>query len=469
MVGKKSDSASRWFSVFILLAVLVVGSVPQAGSAQISIRFFPQTGKTVRNPFLKYWDEHGGLAQQGYPISEEMWERSEVDGKEYVVQYFERAVFEHHPENAETPYEVLLALVGKVRYKERYPDGAPNQEPNYEVGSILFSQTSKRLGGRFLDYWREHGGLLQQGFPISDEFVEQSAVNGKIYRVQYFERAVFEYHPEERPPYDVLLSQLGSYRYKASYLTPANGSALLEKAKEANPQRYLYAVQQGASIELTPDGRSFYLLWYPRGGGARSTRMIVTLHGSSSWAFDEFYAWHSYANERGYAILALQWWFGAGENYSDYYTPEELHSTLQSVLEEKKVQPGSAILHGFSRGSANSYGVTYLDRKAGRGFFRFTIANAGGAMPDFPINAQITEDLSVRAPFEGTRWVMFCGGQDPKPERTGCPAMRRSEQWVSNLGGEVLRFIEDPEGGHSSFRQNAENTRAALDVIDKDW
>jgi len=35
--------------------------------------------------------------------------------------------------------------------------------------------------------------------------------------VQYFERAVFEYHPENAPSYNVLLSQLGTFRYQARY------------------------------------------------------------------------------------------------------------------------------------------------------------------------------------------------------------------------------------------------------------
>jgi len=34
------------------------------------------------------------------------------DGKEYTVQYFERARFEFHPEAAGTPYEVQLGLLG---------------------------------------------------------------------------------------------------------------------------------------------------------------------------------------------------------------------------------------------------------------------------------------------------------------------------------------------------------------------
>jgi hypothetical protein len=74
------------------------------------------------------------------------------------------------------------------------------------------------LGGVFQQYWNTHGGLAQQGFPISDEFNEKSDLDGKTYRVQYFERAVFEYHPEQKDPkYQVLLSQLGTFRSQARY------------------------------------------------------------------------------------------------------------------------------------------------------------------------------------------------------------------------------------------------------------
>jgi hypothetical protein len=73
------------------------------------------------------------------------------------------------------------------------------------------------VGGIFLQYWNSHGGLAQQGYPISNEFMEQSALDGKTYKVQYFERAVFELHPENQPPNNVLLSQLGTFRYRAKY------------------------------------------------------------------------------------------------------------------------------------------------------------------------------------------------------------------------------------------------------------
>ncbi|HYP40338.1 MAG TPA: multicopper oxidase domain-containing protein [Chloroflexia bacterium] len=83
--------------------------------------------------------------------------------------------------------------------------------------SRTFQETGKTVSGRFLEYWTQNGGLAQQGFPLSDEFEEKNDLDGKTYKVQYFERSVFEYHPENKPPYDVLLSQLGTFRYKEKY------------------------------------------------------------------------------------------------------------------------------------------------------------------------------------------------------------------------------------------------------------
>lgn len=187
-----------------------------SGHAQGQRQTFPQTGKTLSSGFLDYWNKHGGLAQFGYPISNEMAEMSEMDGKTYAVQYFERAVFEYHPENS-PPNDVLLSLLGVFQYQDKYNGEAPEQRPSHDPAAMYFAQTGKRLGDRFLDYWKSHGGLAQQGYPISDEFEETSPLDGETYIVQYFERAVFEWHLENDPPNDVLLSQLGTSHYQARY------------------------------------------------------------------------------------------------------------------------------------------------------------------------------------------------------------------------------------------------------------
>jgi spore germination protein len=75
-------------------------------------RYFPETGHRLGGGFYTHWQRNGGLAQFGYPISEEIREVSVTDSQTYVVQYFERARFEWHPEHAGKPSEFQLGLLG---------------------------------------------------------------------------------------------------------------------------------------------------------------------------------------------------------------------------------------------------------------------------------------------------------------------------------------------------------------------
>ncbi len=81
--------------------------------------YFAETGHSLNSAFLAYWQKNGGLAQFGYPISEEVKETSATDGKEYTVQYFERARFEYHPEFTGTDGQVLLGLLGADSMKAK--------------------------------------------------------------------------------------------------------------------------------------------------------------------------------------------------------------------------------------------------------------------------------------------------------------------------------------------------------------
>ncbi|HUS14500.1 MAG TPA: alpha/beta hydrolase, partial [Chloroflexia bacterium] len=125
-------------------------AIPGTGS-----RTFPETGQTVTGRFLDYWTAHGGLVQQGFPISPPLRAVSELDGKAYTMQYLERAVFELHPENA-PPYDILLSQLGSFQYHQKYPTGAPGQHASTAAGVQLFAATGKRVGGAFLAYWQAH-------------------------------------------------------------------------------------------------------------------------------------------------------------------------------------------------------------------------------------------------------------------------------------------------------------------------
>jgi hypothetical protein len=110
-------------ALLVIVAILAFSSSPTT-QAQSNSHFFAETGHTVKGKFWQYWQQHGGLAQQGYPISDEMQEVSDLNGQTYTVQYFERAEFELHPEN-QPPNDVLLSQLGTFRYKEKYSNVQP--------------------------------------------------------------------------------------------------------------------------------------------------------------------------------------------------------------------------------------------------------------------------------------------------------------------------------------------------------
>ncbi len=77
------------------------------------VDYFVETGHTLRGGFRTYWWNNGGLPVFGFPISERITEVSKTDGKEYLVQYFERNRMEWHPEFEGTEYEILLGHLAR--------------------------------------------------------------------------------------------------------------------------------------------------------------------------------------------------------------------------------------------------------------------------------------------------------------------------------------------------------------------
>ncbi|MEA2574514.1 MAG: hypothetical protein QOH93_1812 [Chloroflexia bacterium] len=170
--------------------------------------YFLESGHTLGGAFRKYWEMHGGVSKLGYPISEEVSEANPVDGQVRTVQYFERAVLEHHPEFAGTNDEVMLAAVGRWVTKDRYFQQVTPFEPTSD--RAYFSESGHSVKEAFLRYWNQQGGLAAFGYPISEELPEISPADGKVYTVQYFERARFEWHPADAgTPNEVQLGLIG--------------------------------------------------------------------------------------------------------------------------------------------------------------------------------------------------------------------------------------------------------------------
>ncbi|MFQ6101071.1 MAG: LGFP repeat-containing protein [Anaerolineae bacterium] len=100
---------------------------PRASPEQIPIfnnslyHYFPETGHVVSYAFLGYFRERGGLDIFGYPRSEFMLENG------YIVQYFQRARMEWHPEEP-AGSQMRLTNLGEL-YIERFGIPGDYDEP----------------------------------------------------------------------------------------------------------------------------------------------------------------------------------------------------------------------------------------------------------------------------------------------------------------------------------------------------
>ncbi|HEU4324998.1 MAG TPA: hypothetical protein VFS21_17795 [Roseiflexaceae bacterium] len=184
--------------------------------------FFDTTGHGVGGAFLSYWNRNGALPVFGYPLTEEFLQKNGSDGKTYAVQYFERQRYEYHPENQGTPYEVLLGRLGAEALEARGVDWQtlPKASP---AAPHYYPQTGQAIDPLFWNYWRTHGlelgdpgvsereALALWGYPLTG-LTNEVLPDGTTLKVQWYERARFEYHPGNPEPYKVLLGRLAADR-----------------------------------------------------------------------------------------------------------------------------------------------------------------------------------------------------------------------------------------------------------------
>ncbi|MBI3241999.1 MAG: hypothetical protein HYZ49_06870 [Chloroflexi bacterium] len=200
-----NKSTWGWYlrvSAFVVAGlVLVLVSAAVLAQTEGGERYFDETGHAVRGPFLKFFDEHGGLEIFGFPITDEY-----VNENGRLVQYFQRARFEWHPENP-ADFQVQLGLLG---------DQLGYSRPRLEPGQIpaannphckYFPETGHSVCYAFLDYFKAKGGLDVFGYPISEAITQSDRI------IQYFQRAQMEWHPEKPTNQKVQLALIGSVAF----------------------------------------------------------------------------------------------------------------------------------------------------------------------------------------------------------------------------------------------------------------
>jgi Cu-Zn family superoxide dismutase len=239
-----------------MLLNLVLVSGTQAQQAE---RCFTETNFCISGRIREFWEQNGGLAVFGLPLAPQQEET--LEGQPFQAQWFERARLELHPENAR-PYDVLLGRLGADRLMQQGRDWFTFPKSEAKADCRFFPETGHNVCGQILAAWRANGlefdgrsgkseaeSLALFGLPLSDEQTE--TIEGKEYTVQQFERARFELHPENAPPYDVLLGRLGAEVRNGSrrYVLPGNA---------VFPEGVAYQPSAGAYfVSSTTDGTIF--------------------------------------------------------------------------------------------------------------------------------------------------------------------------------------------------------------------
>jgi hypothetical protein len=208
----------QFLTLALGIAVLLVTALPAHARAQADRRCFPETSFCIEGRIRQFWEQNGGLPVFGLPIASQQQEI--IEGQPFQVQWFERNRLELHPEQAR-PYDVLLGRLGadSLTRLGRDPFAWPTSEP--QNGCKFFPATGHNVCDAILSAWRANGleldgrsgtseaeSLALFGLPLGDAQTEMIA--GQEYTVQWFERARFELHPENAPPYNVLLGLLGN-------------------------------------------------------------------------------------------------------------------------------------------------------------------------------------------------------------------------------------------------------------------
>jgi predicted deacylase len=144
-----------------------------------------ENGISIPALIWRYWKANGGTERFGQPLAP-----PQADGAT-TRQVFERAILDLQASQADTPYLVQPASLGRVAASGL---GFP---PAVDDGTgRFFPETNHMLRGAFLDAWERGGGAPVFGLPLS-EIVQATTVDGQRRDVQYFERAVLALYPED--------------------------------------------------------------------------------------------------------------------------------------------------------------------------------------------------------------------------------------------------------------------------------
>ena len=227
MATKQGRAARRysWLALAAMVALLL-GAVSEPGaqatgsvaprdevtwgaqwSAPTSV-YIPASGQHLNGPFLDYWRKNGGSELFGNPVTQEQWVGDRL------VQYFDYAVFEQWPEDA-NGVNVRLAGIGEtlrpltvLRSPASTATAAADAAGSASAMALAWlpvasmattsdvtwvAATGHTVTYGFKELWTRLGGDGFLGNPLSESYV----LDGAVWQV--FERGQLVWRPGEDP------------------------------------------------------------------------------------------------------------------------------------------------------------------------------------------------------------------------------------------------------------------------------
>ena len=186
------------FALVLLLAGCMVGRSTNSQETAGSANFIP-----IGEEFRSFYEANGGQRIFGYPLTDPFLN---VSG-DRIIQYFQRLRLEYDPARD----DIHITALGDW--------GRPSESAENQSEALNEPWLAE---GAFLTFYEKYNGELLFGRPLTPQIDEAGM------RIQYFDNARLEWHPEKPLDYRVQVGLLGEahYRQVGLFMNPGRSRPL---------------------------------------------------------------------------------------------------------------------------------------------------------------------------------------------------------------------------------------------------
>lgn len=241
----------------------------------------------------------------------------------------------------------------------------------------------------------------------------------------------------------------------ASWANLQRGSGVPPAPSNVASQR---SALYGAGGGIKAVGSKYYAAYFPSGFATSARRRVmVALHGTGGSPEAEWNDWQAQVQARNWGYLGLKYLDDATGAYDDELT---IYANIKTMIDDVRASCDLAntalFLVGFSRGSAESIPVAYLDlvdRRLVTAVGNNSGAWAPGGAPPPPLPEVAAR--GNRTAMSGLKYWMYCGELDFVQGWSMCDGMVGARDFLQTYGATVAALYRDPSGTHGGLTRNS--------------